>query len=542
MKIIVLATAILFASVGIGIGSNTDSQADVAVWQEFVNLLKTRPFPSERVRPYREELRKSVLGFLELMREQADWEEWTVEPAAFRVGDQLHFLLPLTFGEHTVDYSFSFLVEGDEWFFQHFEAIALRMDQLGPVPVSEFPDLPDDTKAWMRAEIAVSRDVWLYNALAAEKDRDVALDWFRDGAGYALAARAWVPFVSPERAFVLYLCWEQANLRGNILTLERLEDEEAVVRFIPMYFLLYKNTGHLKQQISFEDYRRLFEFRWRDRATNAGWKIDFSYEGDECVLHLHRERKVDENAPRAPAQSTPQDELPDDYIPFTLKQLDDKLVGTSEYLKGFEISMDVHRELLEHGLSIEAIFSLVRGKNVTGTLTYPNGKTTKIEYEIVHHRETEDIYMKSSLGYFLWEYMSVQDGELSFAIYWWYCPPATKMDLEIIEMTEKLLADPSHWHKEDDRECADDLENNTWSLFCALKHSSIEKAGEYNHHNTAMQTVRFVIDEIIPDHGFAHTLMDYNNAPSTRHEDILRILELSKKRIKQELLKSPASP
>ncbi|KPL14735.1 hypothetical protein AMJ74_02800 [candidate division WOR_3 bacterium SM1_77] len=241
------------------------------------------------------------------------------------------------------------------------------------------------------------------------------------------------------------------------------------------------------------------------------------------------------------AQSSSQYELPDDYLPFTLHQLDDKLEGESEFLKGFEISMNVPRELLGNGLSIEAIFSLVRNRNVTGTLTYPNGKTTKIEYEIVHHRETEDIYMKSSLGYFLWEYMSIQDGKLSFAIYWWYCPPATESDLEIIEMAKKLLADSSHWHKNDDRECADDFENNQWSLFCALKHSSIVKTGEYNHHNTAIQTARFVIDEIIPNHGFAHTLMDFNNAQSTRHGDILHVLELSKKRIKQELLESSTS-
>ena len=48
--------------------------------------------------------------------------------------------------------------------------------------------------------------------------------------------------------------------------------------------------------------------------------------------------------------------------------------------------------------------------------------------------------------------------------------------------------------------------------------------GEYNHHNTTMQTVRFVIDDVIPDHGFEHTLMDYNNSPSTKYENILHVL------------------
>ena len=236
-----------------------------------------------------------------------------------------------------------------------------------------------------------------------------------------------------------------------------------------------------------------------------------------------------------PGQASSQEELPDNYLPFTLYQLDDKLQGASEFLDGFQITMDIPRALLGNGLSIDTLFSLIRTQSIRGTLTYPNGKKTPIEYEIVNHRDTEDVYMKTSLGYFLWEHTSVEDSRLDFAIYWWYCPPATRIDLEILEMTERLLSDSTHWHQKDDRICADDLGSNRWSLFCALKHASMETAGEYNHHNTAMQTVRTVIDDMIPDNEFEHTLMDYNNASTTKHVDILRVLEVSKRRIKQEL-------
>ena len=64
--------------------------------------------------------------------------------------------------------------------------------------------------------------------------------------------------------------------------------------------------------------------------------------------------------------------------------------------------------------------SLVRDQEITGTLTYPNGKTTQILYEVVRHRETEDMYMKTTLGYFLWENATVQDDKLFFVINWWY--------------------------------------------------------------------------------------------------------------------------
>lgn len=238
------------------------------------------------------------------------------------------------------------------------------------------------------------------------------------------------------------------------------------------------------------------------------------------------------------AQGTSDDELPDDYLPFTLHQLDDRLEGESEFLKGYTISMDLSREMLGNQWSKETLFALVRDFDVIGTLTYPDGRTAPIWYEIVHYRGTEDIYMKSSLGYFLLEYMTAGCCDLNFAIYWWYHPPATEADVQIILKTEQLLSDPDDWHKDDDRECSDDFENNLWSLFCALKYSSLEIAGEYNHHNTAIQTTRFVIDKIVPDHEFAHTLMDYNNTPTTTHEDILCVLALSKKRIRRELLET----
>ena len=82
-----------------------------------------------------------------------------------------------------------------------------------------------------------------------------------------------------------------------------------------------------------------------------------------------------------------------------------------------------------NGLDIKTLISLVKNQEITGTLTYLNEKKTQIKYEVVRHRETEDIYMKTTLGYFLWEMLNIQDDKVIFAIYWWYCPPARKVDL-----------------------------------------------------------------------------------------------------------------
>ena len=238
------------------------------------------------------------------------------------------------------------------------------------------------------------------------------------------------------------------------------------------------------------------------------------------------------------AQSSSQEELPDDYVPFTLLLTENELKGASAYLEGFMISMFASPEDFPDGLSVEAVLSHVRNEDVSGILTYPDGRTTEIEYEIAHHRGVEDIYMKSSLGYFLWEYMTVQDDTLTFAIYWWYCPPATKLDLEILEMAKRLLSNSRSWHQNDDRKCHDDIANSSWSLFCALKHASMEIVGEYNHRNAAVQTTRLVIEELLPNREFEHILEDFNNLPATNHEDVLRVLASAEDRIRQQLRES----
>jgi hypothetical protein len=263
---------------------------DDRVWTEFVALLQAGEFPGQVVAPYREELRQPLLGFLETMRAKADWKEWCAEPEVIRAGDQVHFLLPLTFDGATGSYCFSFAIRDGAWFFQHLEAITLRLDRLGPLPATEFPDLPEPDKVWIREELQVSRDVWLLNSLAAEKGHEAALEWFRDGDGYALAARSWVPYATPREAFILYVCWEQANLRGSGVVLERLDAERAIVRLRPLCFALYERSAHLKQQIGPEDFRALFEFRWQDRARGAGWDLRISYEGSDCALEFTRPR------------------------------------------------------------------------------------------------------------------------------------------------------------------------------------------------------------------------------------------------------------
>lgn len=293
---ILTAAVLLAASCGDRGGSAPAARAaaaDLGIWREFVAAMKAEGLPAAKVRPYYENLKEPMLGWLKEMREKATWSEWDRAPEVHRVGEHVHFLMPLTFDGQAATYCLTFLVEGGAWYFRHLEAINIRLDRTGPLPTSVFPDVDEPTKAHIREEAMWSREIRVFNELAALKGKSYALDFFKEGEGYFLAAKTWVPFVEPQKALVLYACWEQANLRGNAVTLEKLDDGEAVVKLSTIFFKLYHVSAHLSQQIPFEDYTKIFETIWQDRARAAGWTLEIEYKSEAypastCVLHFKR--------------------------------------------------------------------------------------------------------------------------------------------------------------------------------------------------------------------------------------------------------------
>jgi len=291
LAFVLLVTPLRSSSFPVPAGGQKDG--DLAIWREFVAVMKAGGPEPDRIRPYYESLKEPLLGFLKVMRAKAAWPEWERTPETHRVGDLVHFLIPLTFDNERADYCFTFLTDGGRWYFRHLEAITIRLDKTGPPPTSTFPDVDEGTKAHIREENDWSREVRVFNLLAELKGKPFALDFFKDGEGYVLSAKTWVPFVEPRQAFVLYACWEQSHLRGNKVTLEKLGAGEAVMRLSTLYFRLYKESAHLPQQISFEDYMRIFETIWQDRARAAGWALAIEYVNEpyrasECRLVFRR--------------------------------------------------------------------------------------------------------------------------------------------------------------------------------------------------------------------------------------------------------------
>jgi hypothetical protein len=275
-----ICAVVLFASAA----QNSD---EARIWNEFVAAVKQGEINEQRVRPYLEALRPQMVKWLKMIGESVSWDELRAKPEVFRDGNEIHYLTTLTLGGTKDSYCFTLITEGGQWYFRHMESIAIRLDKIAAPPVSSFPEIQEQKKSWMREERQTVKQVQLFRFLAKEKGSDFAYAWFKDGAGYALEARTWVPFLPVPRAFVLYLCWEQASLNGNPVTLERLDENEAVVRIEPRYFRLHAQTG-IGLAIPEEDYRRLFETIWVDRAAAAGWDLHIEYAGRKCVFRFSR--------------------------------------------------------------------------------------------------------------------------------------------------------------------------------------------------------------------------------------------------------------
>lgn len=268
----------------LGLSNFASGQNEIEIWKEFVSALMNDQITIEKIRPAMDSWKETMLGWLKQIKENyKSLEELEEEPEAFRVDNKIHFIVTLTRGESSRDMIFTFIIEGDEWYFHLLEGMFIRFDKMSPLPVTKFPDMPEDWKLTRREEVKISKQVRLFNFLSEEKGRDFALDWFKDGAAFFLGAQARIPFFKPSKAFILYLCWEQANDIGNDVKLIKLEENEAIVEIGSLYFGLYKATAHLKDQISFENYKKIFESMWYDRAEKAGWNLEISYKDKDCL-------------------------------------------------------------------------------------------------------------------------------------------------------------------------------------------------------------------------------------------------------------------
>jgi len=111
--------------------------------------------------------------------------------------------------------------------------------------------------------------------------------------------------------------------------------------------------------------------------------------------------------------------------------------------------------------------------------------------------------------------------------------PVDEIDLQIIDRAKSILEDESVWDRQDDRVCNDG--DTTFSLYCALFFASKELLGEYQHRRTALQEVRFALEEATAGHEYEHRLRDFNNDPETTLAAVYAVLDVARGRVAERL-------
>lgn len=110
---------------------------------------------------------------------------------------------------------------------------------------------------------------------------------------------------------------------------------------------------------------------------------------------------------------------------------------------------------------------------------------------------------------------------------------ADDTDVAIIDRARSILRNDTLWDRADDRECAQG--DTRFSLFCALYFASREVDGRYRHRRTALQEVRFAVEEATRGRAYEHRLRDFNNDPATRLQDLYAVLATARSRLIERL-------
>lgn len=96
--------------------------------------------------------------------------------------------------------------------------------------------------------------------------------------------------------------------------------------------------------------------------------------------------------------------------------------------------------------------------------------------------------------------------------------PPNDLDRAIVNRANAILSSTSVWNRKDNRKCPTGAA--TWSIYCAMEQATIDVTGAFNHRRPALEVVREIVDQRSAGRKYDHRLMDYNNDPTTRLEDV----------------------
>jgi hypothetical protein len=187
--------------------------------------------------------------------------------------------------------------------------------------------------------------------------------------------------------------------------------------------------------------------------------------------------------------------------------------------------------------------SLFKALPVKGIVTLQGKYDIDVDFVKTNRAGFNQVMLKpikvKRLGWYTFDDLRFTNEGMTFTIDSDPVVPVSKQDLQILQKAKELLKNAENWNPNDDRKCKDDIENNKYSIYCALETASIDVVGEYNHRNAVMQLMRHLIAEEFPERGWEHRFKDYNNMSETKYEDILNLIEKAKKQMTKQLINNP---
>lgn len=109
--------------------------------------------------------------------------------------------------------------------------------------------------------------------------------------------------------------------------------------------------------------------------------------------------------------------------------------------------------------------------------------------------------------------------------------PPSDLDREIVKRAATILSSTSVWNREDNRKCPSG--GTKWSIYCAMEQATVDVTGAFNHRRPALEVVREIVDQRSAGRKYHHRLMEYNNDPTTRLEDVQSLFAEALARMKQ---------
>jgi hypothetical protein len=139
--------------------------------------------------------------------------------------------------------------------------------------------------------------------------------------------------------------------------------------------------------------------------------------------------------------------------------------------------------------------------------------------------------LRTEYGWFPVSAFSVNSGTLRFKIDVAKQVSPNDLDRKIIERAAEILSAESAWNRADTRKC--NPTDTRWSIYCAEQRACVEVTGGFHHRRPALELVRQIVDERSVGRNYHHRLMDYNNDPSTRFDDVQSLFGEALSRMKR---------